>query len=156
MAHLTKLKLSKTSPREPLTPLAHKRIKLLRRLDQQIEGAQAELRDEQFMEEIKRWVRNDETGDKTLITTERPVKKWWWKNQHGALMISLRDGNRLIPLGGDNSSVEVGAIEQLVTTLETIREAVIAGELDSQLEALISSRNSAIRNKNKPAASKPK
>lgn len=130
MAHLSKLTLSATSPREPQTPLARKRIKLLRRMDQQIEAAEAELRDEQFMEEIKRWVRDEETGDEQLIAKERPVRKWWWQNQHGSWMISLRDGNRLIPLGDKNTSVEVGAMEQMVMTLETLRDAIIAGELD--------------------------
>lgn len=152
MSILSKLTLTATSPREPITPLARKRIKLLNRIEQQISVAEAELRDEQFMEEVKRWVRNEETGDKTLIATERPVRKWWWKNQHGAWMISLRDGNRLIPLGDDNTSVEVGDIEQMVTTLETLRDAVIAGELDAQLEALIASRKPITKRKQKLAA----
>ncbi|MFK8036628.1 MAG: hypothetical protein AB8B94_21050 [Hyphomicrobiales bacterium] len=55
-------------------------------------------------------------------------------------MISLRDGNRLIPLGGDKTSVEVGSLEQMVSPLQTLRDAVIAGELDQQLETLTSSR----------------
>lgn len=152
MSILSKLTLTATSPREPITPLARKRIKLLNRIEQQINAAEAELLDEQFMEEIKRWVRNEETGDKALITTERPVRKWWWKNQHGAWMISLRDGNRLIPLGDDNTSVEVGAIEQMVTTLETLRDAVIAGELDGQLEALVSKHKMPPRKNAKKAA----
>ena len=152
MSNLSKLKLTTTSPREPLTPLARKRIKLLRRLDQQIAAAEAEMRDEQFMEEIKRWVRNEETGDKQLITKERPVRTWWWQNQHGAWMISLRDGNRLIPLGDKNSSVEVGAMEQMASTLETLRDAIIAGELDTQLETLISQRKIPTRRKTKQAA----
>lgn len=136
MSNLSKLTLTATSPREPITPLARKRIKLLNRIEQQISAAEAELHDEQFMEENKRWVRNEEIGDKALVTTERPVRKWWWKNQHGAWMISLRDGNRLIPLGDDNTSGEVGAIAQMVITLKTLRDAVIAGEL----ETLIASR----------------
>ncbi len=140
MSNLSKLKLSTTSPRQPMTALARKRIKLLGRLEQQIEAAEADLRDEQFMEEIKRWVRDEETGDKKLITKERPVKVWWWQNQHGAWMISLRDGNRLIPLDADNTSVEVGEKADLVSTLETLRDAVIAGELDGQIETLISER----------------
>lgn len=152
MSILSKLTLTATSPRQPITPLARKRIKLLNRIELQINSAEAEMRDEQFMEEIKRWVRNEETGDKTLVTTERPVRKWWWKNQHGAWMVSLRDGNRLVPLGDDNTSVEVGDIEQMVATLETLRDAVIAGELDVQLETLISKHKIPPRRNTKKAA----
>ncbi|MFK8036629.1 MAG: hypothetical protein AB8B94_21055 [Hyphomicrobiales bacterium] len=68
MSILSKLTLTATSPREPITPLARKRIKLLQKLEQQIETAEAEARDEVFMEEIKHWVRNEETGAKSLIT----------------------------------------------------------------------------------------
>ncbi len=152
MPNLSKLKLSTTSPRQPMTALARKRIKLMQRLDQQIEAAEADQRDEQFMEEVKRWVRDEETGDKKLITKERPVKVWWWQNQHGAWMISLRDGNRLIPLGADNTPVEVGDKADLVSTLETLRDAVIAGELDAQLETLISERKMPVRKSKKNSA----
>ena len=93
MSNLAKLTLSETSPREPTTPLARKRIKLLQKLDQQIEAAEAEARDEQFLEEISRWVRDEETGDKKLVKQQRPIRPWSWQNQHGVWMVSLRDGN---------------------------------------------------------------
>lgn len=149
MSNLAKLTLSATSPREPMTPLARKRIKLLRKLEQQIEAAEAEARDEEFLEEIKRWVRNEETGEKSLVTQNRSVRKWWWQNQHGAWMISLRDGNRLIQLAEDKTSVEVGGVEQMVSSLQTLRDAVIAGELDQQLEAMIASRKPIAKRKDK-------
>lgn len=152
MSILSKLTLTTTTPNAPLTALARKRIKLLEKLDLQIGAAQAEAKDEEFFEEIKRWVQNDETGDKDAVTFNRPIKKWWWKNQHGALMISLKDGNKIIPLDDTNSSAEVGDIEQLVTTLETLRSAVIAGELDAQLEKLIANRKPFGRNMKKPNA----
>ena len=140
MSILSKLTLTATSPRQPMTPLARKRIKLLQKLDQQVAAAQAEANDEQFLEEIKRWIKDGETGDKQLKTIERPVKKWWWQNEHGAWMITLRDGNKIIPLSKDKTSVEVGSIEEMVSTLQTLRQAVIAGELDAQLETLIAER----------------
>ena len=140
MSYLSKLTLTKTSQREPLTPLVRKRIKLLRDLDLQIAAAEAEANGEEFLQEIKRWVRVEDSDEKQLITQNKPVRKWWWNNQHGALMISLKDGNKIIPLDDQNISVEVGGIEDLVSTLETIRSAVIAGELDPSLEKLIAQR----------------
>ena len=71
MSILSKLTLTATSPREPITPLARKRIKLLQKLEQQIETAEAEARDEVFMEEIKRWVRNEETGEVMVCHLEK-------------------------------------------------------------------------------------
>ena len=152
MTILDKLQLSSASPREPLTPLSRKRKRLLQKLDKQIQAAQAEERDEEFLEEVTRWVRSEATGDKEPITMHRPFKKWWWQNQHGVWMLSLRDGNRLIPLSDDKSSVELGELSTLVQTLETLREAIVAGELDTQLEALIGDRPPPARKKPKQAA----
>ncbi|MEP1090748.1 MAG: hypothetical protein ABJH63_15220 [Rhizobiaceae bacterium] len=137
-----------------MTPLARKRVKLLRKLEQQIEAAEAEARDEQFLEEISRWVRDEETGDKKLVTQQRPIRPWSWQNQHGAWMVSLRDGNKLIPLDGDNTSVEVGEKSEMVPALETLRDAVVAGELDAQLEAMIATRKPFGKRKEKAAPAK--
>lgn len=109
-------------------------------MELQIAAAEAEANDEEFMQEIKRWVRVEDSNEKQLVTQSKPVRKWWWTNQHGALMISLKDGNKIIPLDDQNISIEVGGIEDLVSTLETIRSAVIAGELDASLEKLIGER----------------
>ena len=151
MSILSKLTLTATSPRQPMTPLARKRIKLLQKLEQQIAAAEAEANDEQFMEEIRRWVKDGDTGDKKSVIFERPVKKWWWQNEHGAWMITLRDGNKIIPLSKDKTSVEVGSIEEMVSTLQTLRQAVIAGELDQQLEKLIAERKTPKTKKAKAA-----
>lgn len=152
MTILERLKLTAASPREPLTPLSRKRKRLLQKLDKQIQAAQAEARDEEFLEEVTRWVRSEATGDKEPITMRRPFKKWWWQNQHGVWMLSLRDGNRLIPLRDDKSSVELGELSTLAQTLEILREAIIAGELDAQLEALVADRKPPARKKPKQAA----
>lgn len=138
MSNLSKLTLTTTTPNQPLTPLARKRIKLLRKLDQQLLAAECASEGMEHTEEVKRWVKIEQTGEKELITQSRPVKKWWWANEHGALMLTLKDGNKIIPLDDNHKSVEVGGIEDLAGTIETVRAAVIAGELDQQLEKLIS------------------
>jgi hypothetical protein len=147
MSNLSKLTLTTTTPNQPLTALARKRIKLIRKLDQQLLTAEAASEGLEHKEEVKRWVKHSETGVKELITQDRPVKKWWWANEHGALMITLKDGNKIIPLDDKNKSIEVGGFEQLTAALDTIRSAVIAGELDVQLEKLIAERKPFGKNK---------
>ncbi len=153
MSNLSKLTLTTTTPNQPITALARKRIKLIRKLDQQVLAAEAEREGHEHKEEVKRWTDNTETGKREQITVNRAVKKWWWANQHGALMITLKDGNKIIPLDDKHTSIEVGGIESLVGTLETIRAAVIAGELDKQLEKIIAERKPFGKNsKKQPAA----
>jgi hypothetical protein len=51
MQHLSKLSLTVTSQKQPVSPVAKKRLNLLRKLELQIQAAEAELRDEEFLEE---------------------------------------------------------------------------------------------------------
>src|SRR5690606_13016531 len=63
-----------------------------------------------------------------------PVRRWWWTDKSGTVMVALRRGNRVVELGEGKQSVEVGPIEKLPDVLRTLREAAIAGELDEQLK----------------------
>lgn len=139
MTHLSKLSLSNSSRKQPISPVARKRLNLIRKLDLQILAANAELKDEEFLEDIRKWVRGEE-GDRQQVTEQRAVRKWWRQHHTGAWMITLRDGAKELPLLEDKNSVEIGEIANLVDALETIRSAVIAGEIDDQLEQMISKR----------------
>ena len=150
MTHLSKLSLSPATRKQPVTPLARKRLNLLRKLELQIQAAEAELRDEEFLEDVRKWVR-DEDGEKQLVDCKRPVRKWWWQHHTGAWMITLRDGSKELPLTDDKASVEVGEISNLVEVLQTLRDAVLAGELNAQLEKLVTAREAS-----KSTASKAK
>lgn len=139
MTHLSKLSLSSASRRQPVSPVARKRLNLIRKLDLQILAAEAELKDEEFLEDIRKWIRGDD-GEREQITEQRAVRKWWWQHHTGAWMITLRDGSKELPLLEDKNSAEVGEISNLVDTLQRLRSAVIAGELDDQLTQMIKAK----------------
>ena len=63
------------------------------------------------------------------------MRRWWRKDEKGGLMLDVRYGNKRIELAPKKPTIEVGKTENLVPTLETIKEAVITGELDKQLAA---------------------
>ncbi|WP_146346999.1 DUF6641 family protein [Phaeobacter marinintestinus] len=153
MTHLSKLSLSSSSRKQPVSPVARKRLNLIRKLDLQIQAAEAELKDEEFLEDIRKWVRGED-GERQQITEQRAVRKWWWQHHTGAWMITLRDGAKELPLLEDKNSIEVGEISNLVDALQTIRSAVIAGELDDQLEQMVSRRNKPTGQRPKPKESK--
>ncbi len=133
MSVLSNLKLSNTSPRAKLSPVARKRQKLLEQIELQEKAAAAFVSGEQFLQEVQRWARVDGSDDKQLVTKRKPVRPWWWRNDVGKLMLSVRAGNRLLELAEGKVSIEVGATEDLQKTIETLREAIAAGELDEQL-----------------------
>lgn len=148
MQHLSQLSLTVSSQKTPVSPVAKKRLNLLRKLETQIEAAEAELHDEEFLEDIRKWVRGED-GERKQITEQRAVRKWWWQHHTGAWMLTLRDGAKELPLLEDKNSIEVGEITNLVEVLQTVRSAVLAGELDDALEQMV-------KPKPKKPAGKPK
>lgn len=134
MSHLSKLNLSTKSPRHKLSPVDRKKQKLLAQLDKQIEAANAELNDIAFVEEVKRWVRVEGSDDKQLVTKTVPFRHWWWKNEIGQVMFSLRVNNRVLEIEPGKPAIEIGRIDHLPVVLATLREAIVAGELDERLK----------------------
>lgn len=62
------------------------------------------------------------------------VRQWWFVADNGKLCLNVRYGAKLIEITKGKSTVEVGTTAELVPTLEIIKGAVEAGELDAQLE----------------------
>ena len=53
----------------------------------------------------------------------------------GKVCVSIRYGSKVLELSKGKSAVEVASPEDLIKTLETVRSAVEAGDLDVQIEA---------------------
>jgi len=75
-----------------------------------------------------------ETGARKQVQTTKTVKQWWFTSDSGKLVMNVRYGARLIELAKGKSSIEIASEDQLVPTLELIKQAVEAGELDAQIE----------------------
>ena len=87
-----------------------------------------------------RWVKDPETDER--VRKEVPVRSrpWFWKDEQGSYMLEVRYGNRRLELKPKKSTIEIGEAENLMPTLETLRDAVNAGELDKLLKEAKSSR----------------
>ncbi|MBO6676563.1 MAG: hypothetical protein JJ908_14175 [Rhizobiales bacterium] len=134
MPHLKSLTLTPQTPRSERSPLERKRLRLIQRLETQLKAAEAALAGETYTEEVKHWVTHQETGEKTLLTQQRPVKPWWWQDDKGQWLITLRDGNRVLPISKEAASIAVGSKDKLLPVLATVLQGITAGELDEQLE----------------------
>lgn len=71
-----------------------------------------------------------ETGERML--KEVPVRflPWWWRDEAGKLMLTLRYGSKRKP---GKPAIDIGEEARLIPTLKLVREAVAAGELDKLL-----------------------
>lgn len=134
MAALAKLKLV-SAQADQKTPIAIRRSKLTGKLDLQIALAKAQTEGAEFVASRKKTVIDSETGLKKRVDATMTVRPWWWTNQAGAVVLALRYGSKPIEIAKGKNAIEVGSFDNLVDTLLAVREAIVGGELDSQIEA---------------------
>ena len=64
------------------------------------------------------------------------VRAWHWIAENGKTCLSVKYGAEVIPLAKGMTAVEMESEADLLATLETIKQAVEAGELDAAIEAV--------------------
>jgi len=75
-----------------------------------------------------------ETGLRKQVEMPKRIKPWWFQSEQGKVCVSVKYGSWTIELAKGKPSVEVASAQDLIKTLETIKTAVEAGELDAQIE----------------------
>ena len=141
MSHLTKLKLTdKTRTDVETNPDDVLRNKLITRLLEQKELVEADLKGELISKTRFKFVTDSETGESKRVEVQKQLRRWWWNDEDGQVMLTLRYGNKPLAITGDKSTIEIGALDKLPKVIETIIEAVKAGELDKQLNAAMAER----------------
>ena len=134
MAILASLKLI-TAKRNNNSPAIQRRNKLLRQLHQQIELAKAQAEGRTYAPKKLKSVLSAETGERVSVETTKRVKQWWAIGDSGKLNLFVRYGAKILPLSKTANAIELADSSQLVDTLEQIRLAVEAGEMDAAIEA---------------------
>lgn len=134
MSALTALKLSTAKKSQAMTPAVHRRLKLSKKLWDQIELAKATSTGGTYTVRRFKTIRDDD-GNSRSVELPKKVRQWWWNTTDGKLAMNIRYGARVIELAKGKSSIEMATMDDLVPTLELIKKAVEAGELDAQIEA---------------------
>ena len=141
MSHLTKLKLTdKTRTDVETNPEDLLRNKLITRLLEQKELVEADLKGEQLTKTRFKFVTDSETGESKRVEFQKQLRRWWWQDEDGQVNLTLRYGNRPLAIANGKSTIEIGTMDKLPKIIETIIEAVKAGELDKQLNAAMAER----------------
>ena len=135
MATLSTLKLSNVVKPHHIPAVQLRRRKLSNRLWEQIQLAKAQHSGTEFAPVRTRSYLDTETGLRKQVAAPKRVKQWWFTSDNGKLLLNVRYGTRLIELAKGKTAVEIASTEQLVPTLELIKQAVEAGELDVQIAA---------------------
>jgi len=63
------------------------------------------------------------------------VKPWWFTAENGKLALHVRYGSRALELAKGKFVIEVALDKDLAATLDLIKAAVLAGELNAAIDA---------------------
>ena len=133
MSALAKLKLVSVAAGQK-SPTVLRRNKLTAHLVEQIALAKAQTDGETYAGKRVKSVVDAESGERKQVEVSKRVKQWWFTAPNGKLALALRYGAKPIEIVKGKTGIEVADMAELITTLGVIKDAVNAGELDTQME----------------------
>ena len=133
---LSTLKLVTATRATQTTPELERRRKLIAKIDEQIGLATALLNGTTYQPTKFKNVVNAETSEKQYQQVPKKVRAWYWRNEAGKVNLVVRYGARVIELAKGKNSIELENEAAILPTLDLIKKAVEAGELDGAIKAV--------------------
>jgi hypothetical protein len=131
---MSTLKLVATKKPQQMPTIQLRRNKLSAKLWEQIQLARSQINGQPFVVTRFRSVKDRDTGLRKQVEMPKRIRPWWFVTENGKVCVSIRYGSWTLELAKGKPSVEVASADELVIALETIKRAVEAGELDTQIE----------------------
>ena len=130
---LSSLKLTNAKRQQIQNPIEFRRQKLSNKLKEQVALATSMKNGETYTAKRLRTVTDSDGVRQTVEVTKR-VKPIWF-TQNNKVLVQVKYGSKVVPLTskGDKNSVEVSNADELIQVLEKLDQAVLGGELDSQI-----------------------
>lgn len=135
MSALAKLKLVASKRETNVNPVQHRRNKLAEKITEQIAAATARSQGSVYAPVKMRTVTDKATGERRTVETVKRVKEWFWTADTGKVNVSIRYGAKTLELAKGKNAIELATQQEVADVLAVVREAVLAGELDAQIEA---------------------
>jgi hypothetical protein len=145
MSTLSTLKLVAVKKPTHMPAIVIRRNKLSSKLWEQIQLAKSQVDGTPFVVTKYKSMIDRETGLRKQVEMPKRIKPWWFQSEQGKVCVSVKYGSWTIELAKGKPSVEVASAQDLIKTLETIKSAVEAGELDTQIETASASLRSGFK-----------
>ena len=134
MSTLSALKLTTAKRSTGISPKVNRRMKLLKKIDDQIGLAKALATGDTYTNSRFRTVKDDEGGSRS-VEIQKKVRPWWFPTETGKVALNIRYGARVVEISKGKSAIEVASGDDLINALVLVKKAVEAGELDAQIES---------------------
>ncbi len=135
MSALNSLKFVTAKRPTQLPEIQVRRNKLSNRLWSQIQLAKALQDGAIYSEKRFHTVRDRDTGEHRSVEVNKRVRQMWFVGENGKVCVQIKYGTKVLEFGKGKNAIEVNSVDELIETLTTLKSAVEAGELDSQLNA---------------------
>ena len=134
---LASLKLtSDLRPAGRIAPMVQRRNRLLAKIWEQTQLADAQEKGVPFELMRSRTVKDRNTGERLRVEAPKRIRPWWFVADSGKVCLNVKYGTKLIELAKGKTTIEVGTLSNLVPVLEKLKIAVAAGEMDVQITAI--------------------
>lgn len=156
MTGLSALKF--VSGKKPVSssPQMARRQKLSNKLAEQIQLAKCEQSGTTLDLKKTRNIKDAQTGLSKRVEVPVKLKPWWWRADDGKLCITVRYGARVLEIIDGKDAIQADSIAEVISTLQVVRGAVDAGELDKRIESLSrKSKNEPVQIEKRPTLKLP-
>lgn len=133
MTAIAKLKLVSSKKERNVSPVVARRNKLAGKIDEQLLFATAQRDGQIYAPKRLKNVIDKATGERKTVEATKRIKEWYWTNSTGKIHLSVRYGSKTLELAKGKNAIELNSGDELLATLVTLKEAVIAGELDDAI-----------------------
>ena len=133
MSTLDALKFVTVTKPAKLPVIVQRRNKLSDKLWEQMQLAEAKIKGSTYAP-LKSKRLKDLQGNIKLIEVPKRIKPWWFTAQNGKSCLVVRYGSKTLEIAQGKTAIELDKPDELIHTLEMIKTAVEAGELDAQIE----------------------
>jgi hypothetical protein len=134
LSTLSVLKLTAAQKPTQMSGVQQRRNKLAKRVHEQIELLKAQQAGTTYAPIKFRTYKDTETGARKQIEVAKRVKCWWFGADNGKLALSVRYGSRVLELAKGKFAIEVANERDLLSALELVKSATLAGELDGAID----------------------
>jgi hypothetical protein len=130
MSAIAKLKLISSKRQQVANPIVQRRLKLASKIAEQIELSTAQREGRTYAPKRLKTVTDQQTGQRSTVESVKRVKEWFWIADNGKINLSVQYGSKTLELAKGKNAIEVGSGDELLATLDLLKDAVLAGELD--------------------------
>jgi hypothetical protein len=134
MSTLNTLKLVASKKHSTVSPVVHRRNKLVTKIHQQLELCEAKKEGQSYTPKKLKTFTNKQTGERMTVEVPTRVREWFWINDAGKINLSIKYGAKTLSLNKKGANaIELATGDELINTLKSIKVAVLNGELDDAI-----------------------